>query len=96
MKRRNFQPIGAVISEFLKDSNIDVRLNETKALQAWKDILGPSVERCTRELYVRNGVLYAHLTSAVLRHELQMSRSNLISRINQHLGIEIIKDIVFR
>ncbi|MGL4992772.1 MAG: DUF721 domain-containing protein [Bacteroidales bacterium] len=96
MKRRNFQSIGAVIGEFLKESNIDVRLNETRAIQTWRDILGTSVDRCTREIYVRNGVLYVHLTSAVLRHELQMSRSNLISRINDQLGLDIIKDIVYR
>lgn len=96
MKRRNFEPIGSVITQFLKENQIDTRLNETRAIQVWRDLMGSGVANYTREIYVRNGVLYVHLSSAVLRHELSLSRSNMILRINEQLGQEVLVDILFR
>lgn len=96
MQRKNTQSLGDAIREFLKENNIDSRLNETRAVHAWHALLGSGVSKYTQNIYIRNGILYVHLTSSVLRHELQMSRENLINMINKHLQCEVIKDIVFR
>ncbi|MGL5317721.1 MAG: DUF721 domain-containing protein [Bacteroidales bacterium] len=96
MQRKNTQSIGDAIREFLRENNIDGRLNETRAVHAWHALLGNGVSKYTQNIYIKHGVLYVHLTSSVLRHELQMSRENLIHMINKHLQGEVVKDIVFR
>ncbi|HMM18405.1 MAG TPA: DciA family protein, partial [Petrimonas sp.] len=39
---------------------------------------------------------HVQLSSSVLRAELIMNKRNLIDKLNEHAGMEIVKDIVFR
>ena len=50
----------------------------------------------TRELYIKNQVLYVHLTSAALRQELMMGRDLLVRNLNRHVGAQVITNIIFR
>ncbi|MGL5787346.1 MAG: DUF721 domain-containing protein [Bacteroidales bacterium] len=96
MQRKKTQTLGDAIRDFLRENNIDSRLNETRAVHAWHALLGSGVSKYTQNVYIKNGILYVHLTSSVLRHELQMSRENLINMLNKHLQSEVVKDIIFR
>lgn len=49
-----------------------------------------------RELYIRNQILYVHLTSAALRQELMMGRDLLVRNLNRHVGAQVITNIIFR
>mgnify|MGYP002516231171 CR=1 FL=1 len=46
--------------------------------------------------YVKDGCLYVRLSSAPLRNELMLGRSILVKRLNEAVGREVIKDIIFR
>jgi hypothetical protein len=54
------------------------------------------VAQYTRELFVKNEVLYVFLTSSVLRNELVMCRERMMKRLNEYAGSEVIKDIMIR
>jgi predicted nucleic acid-binding Zn ribbon protein len=95
MRRRNTQPIGAVLGEVLKLQRLDTRLNEVRALNAWTDVLGAAIGKYTTEKYIKNGVLYVKLSSAPLRSELSMLREKLIRSLNENIGAETIKEIRF-
>ena len=47
-------------------------------------------------LYIKNQVLYVHLTSAALRQELMMGRELLVRNLNRHVGAQVITNIIFR
>ena len=66
----------------------------TKLLK--EDNIDRQFNRYTVSRYVKNGVLYLHLSSAALRNELMMSRTALIKRLNEAVGSEVIHDIVIR
>lgn len=63
---------------------------------AWMTLLGNGVKSYTRRVTFKNGILYAELTSAVLREELSYGKSKIISMINEELGREVVKDVVLR
>ena len=65
-------------------------------VNAWPEVVGPSIAAYTDGLFVRNQTLYVHLTSAVLRQELMMGRTLLVRNLNKHVGAQVITDIVFR
>jgi predicted nucleic acid-binding Zn ribbon protein len=65
-------------------------------LDAWPQILGPAIASYTKELYIRNQILYVHLTSAALRQELMMGRELLVRNLNQKVGATVITNIIFR
>ena len=87
MKRNNAEPIGKLIQQFLRQESLESPLNEQRLLDAWPQILGPAIASYTKELYIRNQILYVHLTSAALRQELMMGRELLVRNLNQKVEL---------
>ncbi len=96
MRRRKTQAISDVIKEVLKKQNLNKGMLENRAVHYWAKVLGPSVARATHRIYIRNGVLYVEMTSSVLRNELMMWKDKIIANLNQSIGEDIVRDIVFR
>lgn len=97
MKRKNTQTIGDVLKEFFSDNaELYDKMLEIRIQRAWGEILGPMVIQYTRNIYVKNRVLYVSLTSSVLRSELTLSRERLIESLNNYAGAVVIHDIVIR
>ena len=96
MKRNNAEQIGALIRNFLRQESLESPLNERRLISAWPEGLGPTIASYTRELYIKNQILYVHLTSAALRQELMMGRELLVRNLNRHVGAQVITNIIFR
>ena len=96
MKKQDAQSIGEIIDRVLKEQNLDLKLDETRLIKAWNSLLGEQVASYTTKLYIQRGVLYAHLSSSVLRSELSMCRNMLMDRLNKQVGRQIITNIIFR
>ena len=86
MKRNNAEQIGELIRHYLRQESLESPLNERRLISAWPEVLGPTIASYTRELYIKNQVLYVHLTSAALRQELMMGRELLVRNLNRHVG----------
>lgn len=97
MRKRNTESIGEVLREFFEQNQIlKTKIAESRILSGWNTILGASIASYTTNLYFKNGILYVHLSSSVLRSELMMSRDKLVVTLNQHAKTDIIKNIIFR
>ena len=96
MKRNNAEQIGELIRHYLRQESLESPLNERRLISAWPEVLGPTIASYTRELYIKNQVLYVHLTSAALRQELMMGRELLVRNLNRHVGAQVITNIIFR
>ncbi len=90
------QSIGDIMGEILKDQKINKKLFENRLIGLWGQIMGPTIERMTKQIYVSNGVLYVSLNSSVVRGELIMLKGKIVKRLNEAVGEEILTDIVFR
>ena len=95
MKRNNAEQIGELIRHYLRQESLESPLNERRLISAWPEVLGPTIASYTRELYIKNQVLYVHLTSAALRQELMMGRELLVRNLNRHVGAQVITNIIF-
>ncbi len=96
MKRNNAEQIGVLIRNYLRQEALESPLNERRLIASWEEVLGPAIASYTRELYIKNQVLYVHLTSAALRQELLMGRERLVYNLNRHVGAQVITNIIFR
>ena len=95
MKRTNTVSIAQVIAELFGEYKIGGKIGEARIIAAWSEVLGPLAQP-TDELYIKNKVLFAKLSSSVIRNELSMRRSTLLRRLNEIAGCEVITDIIFR
>ncbi|MBO7111055.1 MAG: DUF721 domain-containing protein [Bacteroidaceae bacterium] len=96
MKKTDSEQVGGVIMQYLRDMGLETPLNEHRLIQAWDKVLGPSVSRYTRELRIYNQVLYVTISSAALRNELMMRRTELVSRLNAEAGAQVITQIILK
>lgn len=97
MKRRNAQLIGEVIRDFFEDNTeLYEQILQIRVKRAWGEVLGPMVLQYTRNIYVKDRILYVSLNSSVLRSELVLCRERLVKSLNQYAGSCVIEDIVIR
>ena len=96
MKRNDAEQIGKLIQQFLRQESLEAPLNEQRLMAAWKEVLGSTINFYIKELFIKNQILYVHLTSSVLRQELMMGREILVRNLNNHVGATVITNIIFR
>jgi len=96
MRRRHTAglPLRAVIDEFIEQYHLRNKLNETKIIQSWEKTVGPMIAKNTRDLKVRNRVLYVRVDSSALRNELVYARTKLLNSLNSEAGSKVIDDVV--
>ncbi len=96
MQRSNTQSMGEAIRAFLKESKLEKPLKERQLVSSWESLLGRSVARATREIYIKDGKLYVALTSSVVRNELYMLQDEIIRRLNEAAGEELLSGMVLK
>jgi hypothetical protein len=96
MRRSIPSRIGDLLGEYIRVNRFDVKLMEVDAIKYWGELMKPAFSRYCGDITIRNGVLYAEITSSVVKAELYMMRESLKEKINSQLGYEMIQKIVLR
>ena len=96
MRKSNTQTIANVIKDYLKEAQIEGKLKEVQVVNSWEELVGKVIARRTNRIYIKNGKLYLHMNSSIVKNELLMHREGIIERINTNAGEEIIKEIVLK
>ena len=95
---KKIQTIGTILSGDIRKivgSESAKGLDAIHVINAWREILGPTMIRYSEGETFQEGALCVRIKSAVLRNDLFMQRSNLIEKINQKLGRKIVFAITF-
>ena len=96
MRKSNQQFIGAVIRKLLKNQKLEGRLKELDVLKLSEELLGKNLMKYINDLSVKNGTLIIKVKSAVVRNELSYQKSEIIKKINEQVGNEILKEIILK
>ena len=96
MRKSNQQSIGAVIIKLLKNQKLEGRLKELDVLKLSEELLGKNLMKYINDLSVKNGTLIIKVKSAVVRNELSYQKSEIIKKINEQVGNEILKEIILK
>ena len=76
--------------------NLGDKLTEVGVINSWEETVGKAISSRTTKIYIRDHILYVHLSSSVVRNELLMLREALREKLNRKAGTEVIKEIVLR
>ncbi len=90
------QPLGKIIKEVLEELGLAADIDRVRAVEAWMEIAGPQIAAVTERAWVAHNTLFVRISSPVWRQELHLSRRQWCKRLNEHLGKDIIEQIVFR
>jgi len=96
MRKSNTQSISSVLKSYVQENNLERKLNELDLIKSWESVMGKTVSRYTRNLYIQNSTLFVETTSPIVRNELLMMKEEIRVRLNEVVGEELIKAIIFR
>jgi len=97
MRKRNTESIGEVLKQYFEENAFfRQKLAESRVISGWDKIVGKVAASYTDGIYLRHNVLFVHLTSSVLRAELSAYKDKLITNLNDHAGMNVVRDIIFR
>ncbi len=95
-KRGAIRSVGATMHELMRSLGIDRKLREYDAVVQWEQVVGAQIARIARAERISQGLLVVHVTASAWRQELTLRKSEIIRKLNEALGGEVVKDIRFR
>jgi len=96
MRKSNTQSLSDVLKSYVQENKLERKLNELDLIKSWEAVMGKTVARYTGNLYIQNSTLFVETTSPVVRTELLMLKEDIRMRLNEVVGEELIKAIIFR
>jgi predicted nucleic acid-binding Zn ribbon protein len=96
MERTNIRKISDILKEFLRENKLDVRLKERQVIESWEELMGKTISRATKNIYIKESILYVVTSSSVVRSELHMLRQEIVRKLNEKMGEEVITELVLR
>ncbi|TLP80588.1 DUF721 domain-containing protein [Maribacter sp. ACAM166] len=84
------------LSAFIQKNKLEKGMNKVNAREAWARLMGNGVNNYTTDIELRNDTLFISLSSSVLREELSLGKSKIISMINEEIGKDLVKKLVLR
>jgi len=96
MRRSNTQSLSDVLKEYIKSTRIERKLKEVDVVESWENLLGKTIAHYTRNIYIRNKILYVEISSSVVKNELFMMREEICRKINENAGEDLVSRIIFK
>lgn len=96
VRRRELKGIKDIVGRVLERADPAGRRYGAEAVAAWKSIAGPDIVAHTKGFAVREGrELVVFVDSAAWANQLSLMSSDLVSRLNAHLGQKAIRSMRF-
>lgn len=88
--------VGEALNLLIEKSKWKHKVHELRLQQEWEQIVGKTIAKYTRSVFLSHQVLTITTDIAALKHELQLSKQQLIARVNEHFQEVVVKDMVVR
>ena len=95
MFKRDVNQIKDLILKNLRAQGLETPLLQKRLIDSWPEVAGQMVNNYTDGMFIKNQTLFVHITSPALRSDLMMMRSELVRKLNAHVGSQVIADIRF-
>ena len=95
MFRRDVKALDDVLVRFLRSSGLETPLLQRRLINSWGEVMGPLIARHTEQVFISNQTLMVRVSNSALRAELSMMRTQIVNKLNDHVGVRIIADVRF-
>ena len=95
MFRKKVETLHDILLQTLREQGLETPLMQKRLVEAWPEVAGPVIARYTLNTYIYNQTLFVRLSNPALRSDLSMMRSELVKKLNDAGGEQVITDIRF-
>ena len=96
MSKYNEKTIKQALNEVFDDMRIRGKISEARLISTWEKVLGKTIAKHTRKLYISKGTLFVYLDNPALKNELTYARERMKELLNEEAGEELVKDVVIK
>lgn len=86
--------ISQAIQELLKTQHLKPKFDEASVVVSWERLVGKSIARRTRRLYIRDKVLFVELLSPSLKQDLGYHKTQMLEVLRKEFGESVVSEIV--
>lgn len=95
MFRREVQSIKDLVMRNLRVQGLETPLLQKRLVEAWPIVAGEAIAHYTTGVSIYNQTLFVRISMPALRSDLSMRRMDLVKKLNDYVGAQIICDIRF-
>lgn len=95
MFRKKVMPLSEIMARVIRDSGMETPLLQKRLIDGWEVVAGNAIAKYTQQKYIKNQTLFIKLSNPALRQDLSMRRTDLVRKLNEHVGSFIISEIRF-
>lgn len=77
----------------LRQNGLETPLLQHRVIDAWDEVVGKGIAYYTAEKFIKNQTLFVKITNPALRGDLSMMKSQLVRKLNNHVGSMVIADL---
>lgn len=90
--KKNEYSIKEVFQEMFEEYRMQEKITAEKAISSWGKVMGPSIQKYTEKIFIKNRSLYIKLSSPALKQELSFGKQSIIALINEELEKNFIQE----
>lgn len=96
MSNYNQKSVKQAMEEAFQSLNIKDKVAETRLISSWEKVMGKTISKHTRKLFISKGTLFIYLDNPALKNELTYSRERIIELVNESAGEELVREVVIK
>ena len=89
------EAVGGVLGRVLQGLGLSREMSGWRAVSAWPELVGARVALHSRAVAFRDGTLHVEVEGSAWMHELGYLKRQLIGKVNEHLGDEVVRELRF-
>ncbi len=95
-RRKSASSLAELIPDVVEDLGVGDRLDQARIEEAWRQVAGEQIGRVIGRVRLSGDRLTVEVTSSAWRQALTMQREDWRARLNEAVGAERVREIVFR
>ena len=88
--------LGDALKYFLNHSKLKGYIQALQIEDVWEQIMGKTIAKYTEKIQIQGKTLFISTTMAPLKQELLFQKDNIIKRVNEILGENVVKEVVIQ
>ncbi|MDA3615192.1 DUF721 domain-containing protein [Polluticaenibacter yanchengensis] len=86
--------MGEALKAYLEKSKLKYGMRTQEISEVWEQIMGKTIAKYTKKIQIANKKLIITTPVAPLKQEIKYQKPQIIQRINEHFGEEVITDVI--
>lgn len=95
MRRKNTERIDDVVLQFMRMEGIETPYNQWRLVNAWPEVMGPTVQKYTGQIFIKNQTLHVQLLSPAMKQNFMSEHRAIARKLNEYINAQVIEDVHF-